>query len=457
MRLTDAVIVSKEFKEWRKAKTLQENIRKRLEFYKRRIGWRLLPTMEKLAMDIIDQLERDLGRKKPQEINSSISRRRRLVDIPVKDIMELIFKDLPKPTAKTLTEFQRAMLEQLEMEAREQRIAAMRFLAMCEIAKRAKQGHFILFDTLTVTREAYREVFNKDSKKFQNYIKALKKILKDHSYFAVVEEGGDFGRLHIHVLHFFSELPKGAEDPNKLRAKPDHWEIHFFKQFWFEGWQIPKMVRYSPLDAYSQLGWRWPLDPKTKLPYKVGSPLRLSSYMSKYLTKAYHSTAREKIQWRVRKTQKLGLTIIQEMMQSLKTSTLLVIVTYELSLKLNGTNVPKTLLRQNALREILIRQNHSLGPTELNLITVAKELQPRLGPVQQSQDLTQQIHENNLQNTYVLMTQNIKETDVSEAQQDLADIEQIFNEQYFPNFATVGSDTTHDQFYGTTHKNNSTE
>jgi len=93
---------------------------------------------------------------------------------------------------------------------------------------------YVVFNTLTVNKEAYTKVFTKGSKVWQEYVrkcdkffgvaangsysKALKARAKGdefHNYFAVVEEGGKTGRLHIHVLHFFKTLPDSFSDPNR--------------------------------------------------------------------------------------------------------------------------------------------------------------------------------------------------------------------------------------------------
>ena len=91
-------------------------------------------------------------------------------------------------------------------------------------------------------------VFKKGARAWRDYVRNVDRYIGQHVYgtirnsrlpshrdnyhscFAVVEEGDEGGRLHIHCLHFCRSLPDDALlDPNAGRATPDRREIQAFK------------------------------------------------------------------------------------------------------------------------------------------------------------------------------------------------------------------------------------
>jgi len=73
-----------------------------------------------------------------------------------------------------------------------------------------------------------------------------------------VEKGGNTGRLHIHVLHIFRDLPIDCGDPNFGMKVAYKREITAMKRFWQYGFSCPKAVRFSETDSFGRRGWRWP-------------------------------------------------------------------------------------------------------------------------------------------------------------------------------------------------------
>ena len=210
----------------------------------------------------------------------------------------------------------------------------------CNIAHR--QGWFIIFNTLTVSDEHMDQVFAVGSRAFTDYIRSFYRrvgvalgIPKDvadrshsdfHRYFAVVEHGGKNGRLHVHILHFCKALPRGCQDPNGLLSLPKRTEIDNLKPLWSSfGWSTPIMVRYSADDAFSRLGWKWPLR-KVKgvwSPLPAGDIGRVANYVGKYIAKQtevkkWKTTEGTKIQcWRTRMNRGFGTEWIRRRLSPL--------------------------------------------------------------------------------------------------------------------------------------------
>ena len=79
-------------------------------------------------------------------------------------------------------------------------------------------------------------------------------------YQCVVEHGSQTGRLHMHVVWFFRDLPSSwKQDPNTGLRVPRRREIEGMKEEWHEGFSVPIAVRTGPRDVWSDLGWRWPV------------------------------------------------------------------------------------------------------------------------------------------------------------------------------------------------------
>jgi len=406
MRVTDMVTVNPIYRQYRKAQTLLATLRDREQFYSKRYA--VLPKHYERLSQLNNQLQTFIDRLDKIEFISDTPVPACLKD-PVLRTCRYVFEGLPDPGKANHGSFERHLADAMTMAGREDRARNHKFQLACEVAYRHACGWYMLFNTLTVNRHHYLEVFNEDSVAFRRYIDRVDSAVavasygsiraargRDyHSYFAVVEEGSANGRLHIHVLHFMRALPAGARDPNYGRRAPDHWEISVFKRWWYQGFSSPKFVRVSPLDAWGKAGYRWPLDPKTREPFKTGSAQRVAGYVGKYVLKSYASNKRSEYLWRVRKSQRLGRQLLSMLTRHLPTEALLAMcgdtaTTY----RLNRLSIPNRQLRIAALRRL--QQNLS---TE-NLFRSATGLSPRPSLLQQLRGSTAPSEsESNFQNT----------------------------------------------------------
>ena len=121
------------------------------------------------------------------------------------------------------------------------------------ITEASSQNQYVIFNTLTADNESYKNgVFNNNDA-FNKYIKKIKYDIPGAQHFAVTEQGGKTGRLHIHVLHFLPSLPIHSQDPNTGLLQPIRRELVSMKKYWTYGYSSPIMVRFNPGDAFGQL------------------------------------------------------------------------------------------------------------------------------------------------------------------------------------------------------------
>lgn len=466
MRITDAVKVDHEYRHYRKAQTLLQTIHRRSDWYNRHMPGTLTPTHAARASEITRALELEVaGPKLAWEINTSLSRRP-ILQLPVKEIMDYIFPNLAPPQPAQLNELENSLVELMTMRGRTLAAQQHKFLLMCEIAYRAKQNWYMIFNTLTVAPGEYYAVFDKRSKSFKNYIRKYERLATDTTnqslrsqkhnhnniHFACVEEGAKHGRLHIHCLHLSQIPPKGAYDPNHAKLRPTERELDCIRNLWPHGRSAPIIVRYSPKDAWGQKGYRWPIDHNTNAPMQIKSPLALANYLSKYITKGYNSCQRAKLLWRVKKSHKLGTKLLDELAEQLSTSTLLILTHADnLKSKLNNTTIPQNLLRQASLRTLRNRLSTTSHNGFTNLTEIAKHCTPRLSPLHYSRASTKTIQENNQQNTLFLSILNLSnEASSRDAWHDLQKATKAINDKYFPaNSGVYGTTSTRDHIYNT--------
>lgn len=383
MRVSDMVQVNATYRQYRKAQTLLATLRDREQFYSKR--YTLQPRHHERLDQHLQQLQHFIHRLDKIEFISD-------TPIPaclknsVSHTCRYIFEGLPDPGKAQHNSFEQHLAQAMTMAGRDDRARSLKFLLASEVAYRHAQGWYMLFNTLTVDRHHYLKVFSKTSNAFRDYIDKVDNAVaaaaygsvrnakgKDfHSYFAVVEEGTLNGRLHIHVLHFMRQLPEGCRDPNYGRRAPDHWEISRFKRWWYQGYSSPKTVRVSPLDAWGKAGYRWPLDPKTREPFKTGSAQRVAGYVGKYVMKSYASNKRSDYLWRVRKSQQLGQQLLSMLTRHLPKDALLAMAGDTATrYKLGSRTIPNRLLRIASLRRL-----QSLLSSK-TLFRSATALQPR--------------------------------------------------------------------------------
>lgn len=247
-----------------------------------------------------------------------------------------------------------------------------------EIESRYEQGWFFVFNTLTCDDLSLGKVFRKDgsSSVWTDYVRSVDRYFgvtsfgdwrsalsarsrgdEFHSYFAVVESGARTGREHIHVLHCFKSLPGDFVDPNVGLSVPKRRCVDAFRRFWKYGYSMPVAVRFSDVDSFGRLGWRWPVefnDSKSGYFAVVAKPFcAIISYIGKYVSKSLDSDKEPGCLWRVRMSRKLGQVPIQSVVFRLSLNqrlTLLQLPFLKLSLKLS--RMPRMLLRRLLLRSL---------------------------------------------------------------------------------------------------------
>jgi len=422
MKISDVATVNSTFRLYRKVRTLSASIEKRLDYYTRKCP-DLLPRHTEKATEALQTLS-TIARLDIYELNSQTTPLPSLLVKPVKEVMAAIFDGLPLPGKAQHSALEAELVRQMTMAGRDARGTAHRTTLAYHIALRAKS--FMLFDTLTVAPGEYYKVFHRESTAFQTYLRKVKALTTNHEYFAVVEEGAQYGRLHIHVLHFMDTLPPHATDPNYGRIIPDRRELTAFKALWPYGFSSPLMVRYSPLDAYGSAGYRWPYDTRTKKAYTIGSPQRISSYMTKYITKSYSSKKRETYLWRIRKTHGLGLKLLAELLSMLTPPQLLQIASDpSLHPRLNQSRIPPRLLRLAALR---LYQNST---TITKLAALASTLSPVPSPLLSLRASISGAQSHNPQNSIPSSISTSNDTATSETWAAIKKAAQALDQKYF--------------------------
>lgn len=244
-----------------------------------------------------------------------------------------------------------------------------------EIEHRNAQGWYFVFNTLTVSPEYFSKVFPESgsSTVWTDYVRSLDRYFGEaafgsfreaarrrragedfHFYFAVVERGSKSGRLHIHVLHMFKSIPKDFSDPNFGLSVPYRREIEAMKCFWNFGFSSPIAVRFSAMDNFAKLGWRWPVK-------RVGSTYEavmakpfeaIVSYIGKYVQKSYLEKEVGCI-WRTRMSRRMGQAPLKARVSLLKLKTRLEFLKLKkFPLELGMTRVPRKLMMRLVLKSL---------------------------------------------------------------------------------------------------------
>lgn len=264
----------------------------------------------------------------------------------------------------------------------EARVAETRTRWIFETTQRVNEGWFIIYNTLTADDYHYKQVFKKGSSAWTDYIRLVdreigikkygtwRKALEAkrngeqwHTYYAVVEKGERTGRYHIHVVHHIAVLPEGSFDPNAGRTRPIYKELDSFRDFWQYGNSVPEMCRLSSDDAFAREGYQWPCDYIDTGKYKaadVQSAEGLARYLSKYLTKRSQHEVEDinKVNegvliWRSRQTQKIGMTIMTELMM-ISTKQELRMMSQDDKMpiiRIMGRMLPKMMMKNLALKQ----------------------------------------------------------------------------------------------------------
>lgn len=438
MNITDLCAIDPSFRQWRKAVTLSASIKRRCDYYNRSGDPHYTLAVQGEAARTRAALQSYIT---DGEINSLLSSRD-ILKQPVKTTLANIFKLCRPPTKADLTELERTVTTQMNYVGRQSRIAQARSLLAFDIAYFGRIWPMV-FDTLTVAPAYYTHVFKKGSTAFKDYIRRAAALAPEHRYLAVVEEGGTTNRLHIHVVHMWSALPAGHRDPNKGIGEPRRRELDCMKRLWRFGFSTPIIVRYSPNDPWGRANYRWPLDRKTNAPMRIGSPLRLANYLTKYLTKSYFSTRRSKHLWRIRKTQSLGRPILELLLSTSTPENLLAIASTRHNLRLRNMPVPPNQLRKTALR--MLQRSRYFEKNGTSLTNTGTNIVPGLSPLQHLRASTLATTISNLPNSQNMRTLSLNDAAISEAVRALTIRAKELEALYFPtSHGTYGSYTSRD-------------
>lgn len=434
MNVSDAVKVDANYRRWTKARTILHSLQKRWSWHRK--NSLILPMHERRYAGHI-QILREIKNTHPCEINTSLSSRQ-MMGKTAKEIMQYVFEGLKEPGPAQHGYFEATLAEAMNEKGKQMRAATQRFNLAMEVAYRAKDGWFMIFNTLTVRPDQYWNVFDNDSKAWSDYVRKLDRAVKKqcphtdeyHSYFAAVEEGTQTGRLHIHVLHMVKALPEGCRDPNTGLTEPVKREIAKLKteRLWPHGFSAPIAVRTAPNDAYGLAGWRWPLDPKTKQGLRTQSAMKVAGYVGKYVTKTYASAKRSEYLWRVRKSRNLGRPIMELMTKRISTRSLARIASDPtINARMNGGKIPPNLLRIACLREWLSRS----GSRSLN--DMAKDIEPQQTLLQCFRDLTRGTRTLNQPSSTAMTTLGLDgEATYKTSVYELTNSCKAMDERYFP-------------------------
>lgn len=246
---------------------------------------------------------------------------------------------------------------------------------ICQEFERCKSGWYVVFNTLTVSPEHYDAVFAPGSTIWRDYVRDVDRAIgvnlfgsvreadavrasdPFHSYFGVVECAS---RLHIHVLHFFRDIPASWQsDPNIGLLTPNRREIDALKEFWQYGHSSPKACRFADFDAFGKLGWRWPVEkPKGSnkyVPIKCRPGEALGKYVTKYITKSYEDK-KGTFTWRTRMSRNFGLLELRKRLNTLPNKALRkIILAPMMPLQVRNTLLPAYRLKVECMKISLIR------------------------------------------------------------------------------------------------------
>ena len=301
-----------------------------------------------------------------------------------------------------------------------------------EILQRNHEGWYIIMNNLTVANEYYEKVFYSNERVFEKYITRFKRYVRIacdgkegfkkgdayHSYFAVVEAGGERGRLHFHCVHFCRQLPKGIIDPNIGRKIPDRRICDELRCLWPYGYSAPIAVRFSGMDNYARLGWRWPVEYKNGKPVaiKASTGDALAHYVGDYITKAQHIRGWK---WKTRMSQGFGIFLIRKSMKNMSDETLmdhLITVSAPQHVTIKNLMLPMMEVRKEAVREFLLRLNSGkLNSKTLTIQRFLILLKQAPSIVEQYRILIQRKQSPRLPSTGITLTKNSNGTAIFEA------------------------------------------
>nr|QJB20210.1 MAG: replication initiator protein [Microvirus sp.] len=247
------------------------------------------------------------------------------------------------------------------------------------ILEAKKENWYLVFGTLSVDDHNYSKVFNEESSAWTDYIRSVDRAVgislcgnwrnaieqrnsgnDFHKYFAVVEQGGKTGRLHIHVIHMMKKLPLDAKDPNNGMTQPIKQNIECFRKYWPHGYvSLWKAMRTSNSDAFGQANWRWPVQQEIKdgdinyKPLPIGGIMRVVNYVGKYITKNYLNQKQGELKWRTKMSRKLGLKPMEKLAEKLTVTQLYNLLKIKPTIKLFNKTIPTGILKRVVFKKWL--------------------------------------------------------------------------------------------------------
>lgn len=326
------------------------------------------------------------------------------------------------------------LYKQLELKSKHGRKAEA--LARLSLEMQTRKDWYAVFNTLTVESASLDYVFKPGSGAWHNYIvsidrlfginshgswrKALterKKGNEFHTYFAVVERGSKTGRLHIHVLHLFKDMPKTFSDPNTALTVPYRREIFKLKPYWSYGKSSPIAVRFGPGDAFAKSGWRWPTAKDRINPLKLSTHGAMVNYIAKYVSKSYIEenkscqTIRIPKMFRIRCSRNLGKTVVNQLVQGFTYLQVQSIIRERRLPYLPGVRLPRNLLRRSCVKRYLSRIENYAIKTVFNF---HMELKSRTKYVKHLMNMMRQTPTLKSPSSGHLMTRNLRNVVVYE-------------------------------------------
>lgn len=265
-----------------------------------------------------------------------------------------------------------------------------------QVSHALKNDWAVVFSTLTVNPEHYDDVFKKGSDHWRNYVRSVQRSVakecygswrkakgKEYfEYFAVVEEGEETGRLHLHVLFFMKDLPYGCYDPNKGSIFPFRREISELKGYWYYGNSTHVAVRFGNNDYYGRRNWVWPVDKDTGDSIDISIPEKLTKYIIKYVlktkrTELISNTESEVKLWRSRMTRTLGKVELIQVINQMTELELMSLVATKVppkTIQVNSKAIPFRLIRQIAVKALYKLKERNLLPNVCKKTTHIKQL-----------------------------------------------------------------------------------
>mgnify|MGYP000494816243 CR=1 FL=1 len=293
-----------------------------------------------------------------------------------KETISNLFGELEEQESSSqVKDFKSASVSVLKRRLRDSRKSELLWRLKMELTKRVREGWFVVFNTLTVASDNVDVVFKRGSDEWRKYVQridnavakrlfgsvsaARRAAVPYHSYFGVVEEGSESGRLHIHSIHMVKVLPSGSVDPNLGSSKPYKRIIDRWRLFWPFGHSMPIAVRFSAYDAYGKLGWLWPcMSVADGRPIQAKPPQALASYTGKYISKNYTSMKRRPELWRVRMTRSLGMCSLKKLTMMTKVGNQRKLISQMWTgrqIRLKGKAVPLEMVKRTMVRSWIRR------------------------------------------------------------------------------------------------------